>query len=141
MPNDSARSLIYGKPKKLFRISDQRKPRMTRPVFARAEQIKDPKDEPPFYIRGIVAGSKEEYWVSLALDAIQKSEGIGFVVYTPGRKTWISPMGAYWHLGIHEDRMDELNAALVMNVNLITFFTHEITKETTLPFIKRKLGL
>ena len=161
MPNDSARSLIYGKPKKLFRISDQRKPRMTRPVFARAEQIKDPKDEPPFYIRGIVAGSKEEYWVSLALDAKQKSEGIGweyqvpifggrqiagglvidFVVYTPGRKTWISPMGAYWHLGIHEDRMDELNAALVMNVNLITFFTHEITKETTLPFIKRKLGL
>ena len=82
------------------------------------------------------AARRSTDWVSLALDRIQKAEGYGweyqvpiyggrqiagglvidFVVYTPGRKSWISPMGRFWHTGIHEDRMDEINAALKANV-------------------------
>jgi len=51
-------------------------------------------------------------------------------------------MGRYWHTGINEDRMDEINAALKANVSLIAFFTDEIpTKEYTYTFIKNKLGL
>ena len=108
------------------------------------------------------AARRSTDWVSLALDRIQKSEGYGwdfqvpiyggrqiagglvidFVVYTPGRRTWISPMGRYWHTGINEDRMDEINAALKANVNLVAFFTDEIpTKEYTYTFIKGKLGI
>lgn len=134
----------------------------TRGIFRRSERLKDPKDIPPFFIRGVKAGSKEEYWISLALDRIQKAEGYGwdyqvpiyggrnvahglvidFVVYTPGRRTWISPQGRYWHTGIHEDRLDELNAARKKNVNYIVFFTDEIpTKEIAYTFIKNKLGL
>lgn len=134
----------------------------TRGLFRKAEKLRDAQDQPPFFIRGIKAGSKEEYWVSLALDRIQKAEGYGweyqvpiyggrqiagglvidFVVYTPGRRTWISPMGRYWHTGIHEDRMDEINAALKANANLIAYFTDETpTKEYTYMFIKGKLGL
>ncbi len=150
------------KPKWLskFKLKTKRT-RTTGAPFARAEIVKDKKDQPPFFIRGITAGSKEEWWISQALDRIQKAEGFGweyqvpifggrqiagglvidFVVYTPGRNTWISPMGRFWHTGIHEDRMDEQNAALVKGANLIAFFTDEITKETTYPFIKRKLGL
>jgi hypothetical protein len=131
-------------------------------VFRKAEKLRDTQEQPPFYIRGIKAGSKEEFWVSLALDKIQKAEGyaweyqvpiyggrdiagglvIDFVVYTPGRRTWISPMGRYWHTGIHEDRMQEINAALKKGVNLIAFFTDEISsKDDTYTFIKRKLNL
>lgn len=134
----------------------------TKGVFRKAEKLRDTKDLPPFFIRGIKAGSKEEYWISIALDKIQQQEGYGwdyqvpiyggrqiagglvidFVVYTPGRRTWISPMGRYWHTGIHEDRMQEINAALKQGVNLIAFFTDELTgKEMTTPFIKKKLGL
>lgn len=134
----------------------------TKGVFRKAEKLRDTQDQPPFFIRGMRAGSKEEYWVSLALDKIQQQEGIGweyqvpifggrgiagglvidFVVYTPGRRTWISPMGRYWHTGKNEDRMQEINAALKKGANLIAFFTDEISnKEDTYAFIKRKLGL
>jgi hypothetical protein len=38
--------------------------------------------------------------------------------------------------------MHELNAALKKNVNYIPFFTDELTsKEQTIPYIRRKLGL
>jgi hypothetical protein len=145
-----------------FKIKGGKTFRTTQGIFRKAQVIKDPKDQPPFYIRGIKAGSKEEFWVSLALDRIQEQEGIGweyqvpiyggrriagglvidFVAYTPGRRTWISPQGRYWHTGRNYDLMEELNAALKKNVNYIPFFTDELTdKEMTLPFIRRKLGL
>lgn len=155
----------------MFAAPQRRKPKAfrlnkvvatTRGIFRKAEVLKDPKDIPPFFIRGIKAGSKEEYWVSLALDRIQQTEGYGyeyqvpiyggrgiagglvidFIVHTPGRQTWISPQGRYWHTGRNEDRMQELNAALKKNVNYIPFFTDELTdKEMTYPFIRGKLGL
>jgi hypothetical protein len=133
-----------------------------RGIFQKSVLLKDPKDQPPFFIRGISAGSKEEYWCSLALDKIQEREGYGweyqvpiyggrgvsgglvidFVVYTPVRVSWVSPMGKYWHTGKHEDRMQEINAAKKKGANLIAFFTDEIpTKEITHLFLKRKLGL
>lgn len=131
-------------------------------TFIRAEQLRDPADEPPFFIRGIKAGSKEEYWVSLALNRIQESEGwnweyqvpiyggrtiagglvIDFILYTPLQVTWISPMGRFWHTGHNEDRMKEIDAARKKNARLIAFFTDEIpTKEITYIFLKGKLGL
>lgn len=130
--------------------------------FIKAEKLKDAADMPPFFIRGTQAGSKEEYWCSLALDRIEQEEGYGwdyqvpiyggrtvsgglvidFVVYTPGRRSWVSPMGRYWHTGTHEDRFDEINAAQKAGANLIAFFTDEIpTKEITYTFLKEKLGL
>lgn len=146
---------------KKWKMPGKKRTSVTRAPFGKVVQLKDQEDMPPFYIRGVTAGSKEEMWISKALDRIQKQEGwtweyqvpiyggrsvagglvIDFIVHTPGRDTWISPMGKYWHTGIHEDRMDELNAALKKNVNYIAFFTDEITKETTYPFIKRKMGL
>jgi hypothetical protein len=151
-----------GRRKPVFKIKTGKSFRTTQGVFRKAQVIKDPKDLPPFYIRGVKAGSKEEYWVSIALDKIQAQEGyrweyqvpiyggrqiagglvIDFVVYTPGRRTWVSPMGRYFHTGRNEDRMQEINAALKQGVNLIAFFTDELTdKESTYPFIRRKLGL
>jgi hypothetical protein len=145
---------------KLFRLN--KVVATTRGIFRKATVLKDPKDIPPFFIRGIKAGSKEEFWISIALDKIQQAEGYGweyqvpifggrgiagglvidFIVHTPGRKTWISPQGKYWHTGRNEDRMQELNAALKKNVNYIAFFTDELTdKEQTYPFIRGKLGL
>lgn len=140
----------------------RRRIKTTKPSYQRAQKLKAPADEPPFWIHGIQAGSKEEYWCSLALDRIQASEGIGwdyqvpiyggrevsgglvidFVVYTPGRRTWVSPMGRYWHTGIHEDRFREIDAAQKHGVNLIAFFTDEIpTKEITYIFLRNKLGV
>lgn len=128
----------------------------------KAQLLADPEDQPPFFIRGIQAGSKEEYWCSLALERIEKDEGIGwdyqvpiyggrelagglvidFVVYTPGRRSWVSPMGRYWHTGVHEDRFREIDAAQKHNVNLVAFFTDEIpTKEITYTFLRNKLGV
>lgn len=144
----------------MFKIEKQRR---KKPDFAfKVQALKEAKDIGPFYIRGVRAGSKEEYWVSLALDRIQAAEGftwsyqvpiyggrdiagglvIDFIVYTPGRWTWISPMGRYWHTGKNEDRFREIDAAQKKNANLIAFFTDEIyDRESTYTFIKGKLGL
>jgi len=148
--------------RKAFKLPRRGSTGTTKGVFRKAEVIKDPKDIPPFFVRGVQAASKEEYWIGEALGRIEKEYGYGweyqvpiwggrriagglvvdFVVYTPGRRTWINPMGRYWHTGRYEDRMDMINAALKLNINLIDFFTDELQdREHTYPFIKRKLGL
>ncbi len=143
-----------------FKFATGRK--VARQKIFKVPVLKDPEDQPPFFIRGILAGSKEEYWCSLALERIERDEGIGwdyqvpiyggrevsgglvidFVVYTPGRRSWVSPMGRYWHTGVHEDRFREIDAAQKHNVNLVAFFTDEIpTKEITYTFLRNKLGV
>jgi hypothetical protein len=128
----------------------------------RAKVIRDPKDEPPFFIRGIQAGSKEEWWVSLALDQIAETTFWGwayqvpvyggrntaggnvvdFLVYTPGRWTMLEPMGKYWHTGRHEDRYQMENVARTKNWILIAWFTDETpTKEIMLTFLRDKLNV
>jgi hypothetical protein len=144
-----------------FKIKTRRKS-VSAAIFAKSEKLKDATELPPFFIRGIKAGSKEEYWISLALDRIQEASGIGwdyqvsifggrsrsgglvidFVVYTPGRQTWISPMGKYWHTGKHEDQFAEIDAARKKNATLIAFYTELIpTKEIAYTFIRNKLSL
>ena len=128
----------------------------------RAEKLKDQADIPPFFVRGIKAGSKEEYWVSLALEKIEALTGWGwdyqvpvyggrkyaggnvidFLLYTPGRYTMIQPEGRYWHTGVHED-MDEMsNVARRKKWNLIVWFTDETpTKESVYTYLKNKLNV
>ena len=45
---------------KTFKLGKKRSG-ITKAVFRKAEKLRDTKDQPPFYIRGIKAGSKEEY--------------------------------------------------------------------------------
>ena len=140
----------------------RKKAGITRAKFGRAEVIKDQKDLPPFFIRGIKAASKEEYWVSLALTRIEEYSGLGweyqvpiyggrtrsggnvvdFIVYTPGRDTWLDPMAAYYHTGRNEDRDQMANAARRRGANLIAWFTDETpTKEIMYTFLRSKLGV
>lgn len=148
--------------KKLFTLSENkrppRKPKQER--SARVKELPNTLDKPPFYIRGIKAGSKEEWWCSLALDIIQQQTGwnwdyqvpvyggrtvrggnvIDFLVYTPGRWTMLDPKGRYWHTGIHEDQSEMRIVARKKNWTLIEWFTDETpTKEAVLQFLRREM--
>jgi hypothetical protein len=130
--------------------------------FVMPTRIKDPADTPPFYIRGIKAASKEEYWVSLALTKFEK-EGlltwnyqvpiyggrtrrgglvIDFIVDIAARTFWLDPQGKYWHTG-QKDDLDQLKrAALRRHVTLIAWYTEETpTKESMYTFLRIQLGL
>lgn len=122
--------------------------------------MKDARDEPPFYIRGQTAGSKDEYWVSLALEKIEKDTGwtweyqvpvyggrnrrggnvIDFLVHTPGMWTMLDPMGRVWHTGSREDRYQMLNVAQKKKWKLIAWFTDQTpSKELVLSFLRSQL--
>ena len=150
------------KVRKIFKFLDGGAARLSRDQRSvRAEKMKDPKDLPPFFIRGIKAGSKEEYWVSLALEKIEQETGWGweyqvsvyggrsrahgqvvdFLMYTPGMTSCIDVMGRYWHTGRNEDRSDMLEVARRKHWKLIQFFTDETpTKEIMLTFLRNKLN-
>lgn len=128
----------------------------------RAQVLKDERDEPPFFIRGQQAGSKDEYWVSLALERIEEETGWGwsyqvpvyggrtraggnvvdFLIYTPGRWTILDPMGRYWHTGAREDQSQMQNVARRKNWKLIAWFTDETpTRERVYSFLRDELGV
>ena len=145
------------KPKE-FKLSEHRRPRAPKPN-ARILKLKDPTDQPPFFIRGQQADSKDEYWVSLALEKIEKATGWGwdyqvpvyggrmrggnvidFLIYTPGMWTMLDEMGRYWHTGHKEDRNQMENVARRKHWRLIAWFTDETpTKEAVYSFLKNKL--
>jgi hypothetical protein len=123
-------------------------------------KLQDQSEQPPFFIRGIQAASKDEYWASLALEIIEKQTGWGwdyqvpvyggrrrrggnvidFLVYTPGRWTMIDPKGRYWHTGAREDQQEMRNVAREKNWNLIEYFTDETpTKEAVLSRLKQEM--
>ncbi len=129
---------------------------------ARAEVIRDPKDEPPFYVRGMRAASRDEYWVSLALDKIEKETGwsweyqvpvyggrkrrggnvIDFLVHTPGRYTALDPMGRYWHTGAREDQVEMETVTRRKNWRLVAWFTDETpSKDLTYSFLRKQFYL
>lgn len=129
-------------------------------AFPKAEVLKNPEDEPPFYIRGVLAGSKDEYWCSLNLDRIQERTGwewdyqvpvnggrsrsggnvIDFLIYTPGRWTILDPMGRPWHTGRREDRYQMENVARQKNWELIAWFTDQTpTREIQYQFLLKAL--
>lgn len=126
----------------------------------RAESLRNPEDEPPFYIRGMKAGSKDEYWVSLALDLIEARTGwtweyqvpvfggreraggnvIDFIVHRPGRWVMIDPMGRPWHTGANEDRYQMERVARRKNWDLIAYFTDQVTtREMVYQYLRAEL--
>lgn len=128
----------------------------------RARKLRDEAEQPPFYVRGMKAASKEEYWVSLALEKIEALTGWGwdyqvsvyggrrlaggkvvdFLIYTPGRYTALSPMGRYWHTGAREDCDEMAYVSRRRGWNLIAWFTDETpTKESVYAFLKNKLNV
>lgn len=147
--------------KKKFKLSEHRRPRSTSPS-SRVPKLKDMSDQPPFFVRGRKAGSRDEYWVSLALDKIEAITGWGwdyqvpvyggrqraggnvvdFLIYTPGMWTMLDPMGRYWHTGIHEDQSQMQTVARRKHWNLIAWFTDETpTREAVYTFLKAKLNV
>lgn len=126
----------------------------------RAERLRNPEDEPPFYIRGMKAGSKDEYWVSLALEKIEQATGwtweyqvpvfggreraggnvIDFLVHTPGRYTILDPMGRPWHTGANEDRYQMERVARRKNWDLIAWFTDQTpTREQVYQYLRAQM--
>jgi hypothetical protein len=128
----------------------------------RSEKLKDAAEQPPFFIRGIKAGSKEEYWCSLALEKIEKDTGwaweyqvpvyggrkyaggnvVDFLVHVPGMKVALDPMGRFWHTGRNEDRDEMAHVCRRKGWRLLAWFTDETpTKEITYSFLRDKLGV
>jgi hypothetical protein len=150
------------KPKKLFKFG--RRATVAKPVFRsiRAEKLKDEKDLPPWFIRGIKAGSKEEYWCSIVLEEIEAETGwswefqvpvyggrtraggnvIDFLIHTPGMWTMLDPMGRYWHAGHKEDRYQMERVARKKNWRLVAWYTDETpTLEIMRSFLRRNLNV
>lgn len=150
------------KQKKLFKLSKGKPPKKPEFRSVRAEKLKNPEDQPPYYIRGIKAGSKEEWWVSLALERIEAETGwsweyqvsvfggrsraggnvVDFLIHTPGMKTILDPMGRYWHTGAREDRYQMQNVARRKKWRLIAWFTDETpTRESMYAFLRDQLNV
>lgn len=148
--------------KKEFKLSENKRPPRPKIERVKPAKIEDAADQPPYFIRGIEAGSKEEYWVSLALEKIQEITGWGwdyqvpvfggrqirggnivdFLVYTPGPWTAIEPKGRYWHTGRNEDQNEMREACQKKGWRLIEWFTDQTrTKEEVLSLLKRELYL
>jgi hypothetical protein len=151
------------KQKKLFRFA--RTPSLTLPQDGggkgiRPEILRDPKEEPPFYVRGVEADSKDEYWCGLNLERIEKITGwtweyqvpvyggknrpggnvIDFLVHTPGMWTMLEPMGRPWHTGKREDRFQMEDVAKKKNWRLVAWFTDEVnTLEMQYQYLRREL--
>jgi hypothetical protein len=151
------------KAKKLFRFGRKVKA-MAKPAFrsVRAKKIKDVKDEGPWYIRGIKAGSKEEYWCSIVLAEIEEETGwswefqvpvyggrtraggnvVDFLIHTPGMWTILDPMGRYWHSGHNEDRYQMERVARKKKWRLIAWYTDQTpTLEIMRSFLRNELGV
>lgn len=128
----------------------------------KAEVLKDARDEPPFYIRGRKAASRDEYWCSINLERIEKITGwtwqyqvpvyggrdlaggnvVDFLVHTPGMWTMLEPMSPYHHTGRHEDRYQMEDVARKKNWILVAWFTDEVnTLEMQYQFLRRELHL
>jgi len=67
---------MYEEGKEIIQLVDYSAPTpKVKDRSVRAQKIKNPEDRPPFFIRGVQADSKEEYWVSLALEKIEEAMG------------------------------------------------------------------
>jgi hypothetical protein len=87
----------------------------------KARRIKEQKAGPPWFVQGQDATSIE-YNTSIALERLgleyqfqyyvgggrrlRGGQVLDFMVYTPGRNTWLNVHGRYWHTGIHNDELD-----------------------------------
>jgi hypothetical protein len=145
---------------KLFTFAKASRTTAKRTGSPRVPKLRDEKEQGPFYVRGEKAGSKDEYYVGLALEKIEKKTGwtwdfqvplyggrrrrggavVDFLGHTPGRWTMIDPMGRVWHTGRREDRQQYERIAKERNWNLIAYFTDQHpTKEDVYAFLVREL--
>ena len=127
----------------------------------RVPKLTDPADQPPFFVRGQKAGSKDEYWTSLALEKIEKMTGWGwdyqvplnggrrrrggnvadFIVYAPIYYL-LDPMGRVWHTGHREDRFEMQNGARERGWILIAWFTDQTpTKESVYQLLRKEMHI
>jgi hypothetical protein len=148
--------------KKLFAFAKERRARPKNATTTRAQKLKDESDSPPYFVRGRQADSKDEYWVSLALDKIQDSTGwawdyqvpvyggkevrggnvVDFLVHTPGMWTALDPQGRYWHTGVNEDQNQMQNVARKKGWRLLAWFTDETpSRDEVYIFLKRELNV
>lgn len=146
---------------KLFRFSERKRaPKRLTEASSRVPKLVNEEDKPPFFVRGQKAGSRDEYWVSLALDLIEIQTGWGwayqvpvnggrtvrggnvvdFLIYTPGRWTILDPKGRYWHSGPNEDAYQMQRVARRKDWRLIEWFTDELkTRDAVYQFLRREL--
>lgn len=90
------------------------KRRRAKPLLEKLPKENKPEEEPIGLIQGQVPDSKEEWWISRALDRLKLSYTyqfpvnggsarggykIDFVVHTVPLATMIEPIGNHWHTG------------------------------------------
>lgn len=88
--------------------------RQAKPLLEKLATDEVPEDEPIGIIQGQIPDSKEEWWISRALDRLKlpytyqypvnggRTRGgymIDFVVHTVPLATMIEPIGNHWHTG------------------------------------------
>lgn len=152
------------KRKQLFKFDPSPRPSVLkeRARSVRAPKLRDAKDVGPWYIRGIKAGSKEEYWCSIIADEFQESQGwawefqvpvyggrtraggnvVDFLIHTPGMETMWDPMGRYWHAGHNEDRYQMERVARRKKWRLIAWYTDETpTLAIMRTFLRNEMGV
>lgn len=126
----------------------------------RVPVLKKGDETGPYFIRGMKAESRDEYWVALALDKIAEDTGwaweyqvpvyggrefrggnvVDFLVHTPMQYTVLDPMGAYWHTGKNYDLNQMQEVARRKGWRLVAWFTDETpTAESVLSYLKREL--
>jgi len=151
--------------KKLFRFASTRSTfplPQERERSVRAQKLVDPKDIGPWYIRGIKAGSKEEYWCSIVATEFEEEQGwawefqvpvfggrsraggnvVDFLIHTPGMATIWDPMGRYWHSGHREDRYQMERVARRKNWRLIAWYTDETpTLEILRSYLRNQMNV
>lgn len=108
-------------------------------------------------IKGQKAGSKEEYYVSKALDrlglkysfqvpvmggrSVRGGQVLDFLVATPVKKTIVDVRGTYWHTGAREDSLDILRVTRKYGWALLVAWDTDVPDEATaLSFLRQHLG-
>lgn len=132
-----------------------RKSKKIKIPFARPPKISMP--EPAHIIKGMQAGSKEEWYTSVALDrlgfeyeyqyqvfggrSVRGGQVLDFLVFTPGIWTIVDVLGAYWHTGKYEDRLSIQKVVVEKKWKLIEAWDYDIPSiEKAVSFLRARLG-
>lgn len=107
-------------------------------------------------IQGQEAMSKEEYYVSVALDKLgydyqyqyetglrgtRGNQRIDFLVYTPGKWTVLDVRGRYWHTGSRESELDLERVVRQKGWLLVVAWDKDVPSiEQATTFIRNALG-
>jgi len=140
-------------PKMLKTITGVR-PKMPKPEYRKSAPIA--ATEPEHLIHGEPADSKEEWYISVALEwagfdysyqhqvgipGTRGSQRLDFLVYTPGRWTILDVRGRYWHSGVNEDEIEIRDVARKNRWILLVAWDNEIVDIATAKnFVTTKIG-